>query len=106
MFARFSQIKEVNSSKKVYEDSQELINITRKENGENVKKWAHCDLKSSKQKEILNNSCHRVIASRILPVFILFIFFFYAIPLHLSSEGLKKQREKEKTDMKWCFSEL
>lgn len=45
MFARFSQIKEVNSSKKVYEDSQELINITRKENGENVKKWAHCDLK-------------------------------------------------------------
>ena len=38
MFARFSQIKEVNSSKKVYEDSQGLINITRKENGENVKK--------------------------------------------------------------------
>ena len=28
MFARFSQIKEVNSSKKVYEDSQELINIS------------------------------------------------------------------------------
>ena len=46
MFARFSQIKEVNSSKKVYEDSQELI--TRKENGENVKKWAHCDVESSK----------------------------------------------------------
>ena len=89
MFARFSQIKEVNSSKNVYENSQELI--TRKEIGENVKKWAHCDLKSSKQKEILNNSCHRVIVSRILPVFVLFIFFFYAILLHLSSEGLKKR---------------
>ena len=90
MFARFSQIKEVNSSKKVYEDSQELI--TRKENAENVKKWAHCDLKSSKQKDILNNSCHRVIASRIFPVFIFFYYyFFYAIILHLSSEGLEKR---------------
>lgn len=82
MFARFSQIKEVNSSKKVYEDSQELINITRKENGENVKKWAHCDLKSSKQKEILNNSCHRVIASsRNTPSF----YFIYFLFLRYSS---------------------
>jgi len=75
MFARFSQIKEVNSSKKVYEDSQELI--TRKENGENVKKWAHCDLKSSKRIILNTRSFY-------------FIFFFYAILLHLSSEGLEK----------------
>ena len=72
MFTRFSQIKEVNSSKKVFEDSQELI--TSKENGENVTERVHGDLKSSKQEEILNNSCHRVIASRMLAVFNFFAF--------------------------------
>ena len=57
----------MNSTKKVYEDSQELI--SRKENGENVTERVHGDLKSSKQEEILNNSCHRVITSRILAGF-------------------------------------